>query len=83
MAPRPLKKRPPLLYSLLLMVLRDLAGMPVKLHVQDTMQPGNPNKATACPQISRHRVNGVGRGGGQTVFNQILTRFHGIRLKSG
>ena len=31
----------------------------------------------------RHRVNGVGRGGGQTDFNQILTRFHGIRLKSG
>ena len=25
-------------------------------------------------------INGVGRGGGQTVFNQILTRFHG---KSG
>ena len=31
----------------------------------------------------RHRVNGVGRGGDQTVFNQILTRFHGMRLKSG
>ena len=25
----------------------------------------------------------VSRGGGQTVFNQILTRFHGIQLKSG
>ena len=34
-------------------------------------------------QKDRHRVNGVGRGGGQAVFNQILTRFHGIRLKSG
>ena len=33
--------------------------------------------------LSRHRVNGVGRGGGQTVLNQILTRFHGVRLKSG
>ena len=32
---------------------------------------------------NRHRVNGFGRGGGQTVFNQILTRFHGIPLKSG
>ena len=32
---------------------------------------------------SRHRVNVVGRWGGQTAFNQILTRFHGIRLKSG
>ena len=35
------------------------------------------------PNNHRHRVNGVSRGGGQTVFNQILTRFHGIRLKSG
>ena len=36
-------------------------------------------------KITRHRAkfNGVGRGGGQLVFNQILTRFHGIRLKSG
>ena len=34
--------------------------------------------------VYRHRVNGVGRGGGQTPdFNQILTRFHGIQLKSG
>ena len=31
----------------------------------------------------RHRVNGVGHRGGQAVFNQTLTRFHGIRLKSG
>ena len=30
----------------------------------------------------RCRVNGFGRGGGQAVFNQILTRFHGIRLES-
>ena len=30
-----------------------------------------------------HRVNGVGQGGGQADFNQILTRFYGIRLKSG
>ena len=30
--------------------------------------------------LRTHRVNGVGRGGGQTVFNQILARFHGIRL---
>ena len=31
----------------------------------------------------QHRVNGVGRGGGQAGFNQILTRFHEIRLKYG
>ena len=31
----------------------------------------------------RHRASGVGRGGGQAVPNQILNRFHGIRLKSG
>ena len=31
----------------------------------------------------RQQVNGVARGGGQAVFNQILTRFHGIWLKSG
>ena len=36
-----------------------------------------------CMINYRHRVNGVGRGGGQTDFNQILTRFHGIQLKSG
>ena len=33
--------------------------------------------------LFQHRVNGVGRGGGQAVLNQILIRFHGIRLKSG
>ena len=27
--------------------------------------------------------HGVGRGGGQAVLKQILTRFHGIRLNSG
>ena len=32
---------------------------------------------------SQHRVNGVGRGGGQPVFSQILARFLKIRLKSG
>ena len=36
----------------------------------------------ALEHINRHRLNGVGRGGGQPVVNQILTRFHGIRLKS-
>ena len=27
-------------------------------------------------QNFQHRVNGVGGGGGQAVYNQILTRFH-------
>ena len=34
-------------------------------------------------QENRHRVNGVGRGGGQTVFNQIPWNPVKIRLKSG
>ena len=33
--------------------------------------------------LSRNRINGVGRGGGQTFFIQILSRFHEIGLKSG
>ena len=41
------------------------------------------SESPSCPPHSRHRVNGVGREGGQAVFNQILNRFHGIRLKSG
>ena len=41
-----------------------------------------PMKNPAIPWARNHRhwVHGVGRGGGQPVFNQILTRFHGIRL---
>ena len=46
---------------------------------------------TSCPaaynvlgrfDIGEHWVDGVGWGGGQAVSNQILTGFHGIRLKS-
>ena len=34
-------------------------------------------------RLPRHRVNGVGQGGGQAILNHILTRFYGIQLKSG
>ena len=42
-----------------------------------------PQKRIIDIVTNRHRVNGVGRGQGQAVLDQILTRFHGIRLKSG
>ena len=49
--------------------------------------PSFPQNSLSSPQNSvsslfrnRHRANGVGRGGGQAVLDQILTRF---RLKSG
>ena len=38
------------------------------------------NKRLHTPTKPRHRLNGVGRGGGQAILNQILTRF---RSKSG
>ena len=44
---------------------------------------GRWGRVTKSEVYDRHRVNGVGRGRGQAVFNQILTRFPGIRLKSG
>ena len=37
---------------------------------------------TGMSNLGRDRVSGVGRGGGQAVFSQILTRFHGVRAKS-
>ena len=52
----------------------------------DFLQPkiavGGPFVTPNIPSKSRHRGNGVGRGGGRAVFNQILTRFHGIRPNS-
>ena len=63
-------------------------SMPSWMEVLYQAVPNHPpNSLVFKPPLSghkfRHRVNGVGRGGGQTVFNQILTRFHGIRSKSG
>ena len=52
----------------------------IKLFCRDI--PGFCRDILEAPE-NRHRVNGVGRGGGQAFFNQILTRFHKIRLKSG
>ena len=45
--------------------------------------PESFHRSSYSKAFFRHRVNGVGRGGGQTVLDQILTRFHAIRLKSG
>ena len=43
---------------------------------------GRADQHNSCELVCRHRVNGVGRGGGQVAFNQILTRLHGIWSKS-
>ena len=52
------------------------------LVLKSGVAPANQTKEPKKGPKTRQRVNGVGRGGGQTDFNRILTRFHGIRLKS-
>ena len=49
----------------------------------DSHVPREPVSTLHVSRQPRHRVNGVGRGGVQAVFNEISTRFHGIQLKSG